>query len=150
MNLFFLGVRHSEHNVLVSAAPVWTFTCVDFSLGFSLLGGSMPKERIGQIQRIFFFLEGGGCSRQGFSVWPWLSWNSLCRPGWPRTQKSACLCLPSVGIKGVRHHARLDTKNLRRPSASACPQIPLGSLCSKGHTYPLPFSPWWYAILKQD
>jgi hypothetical protein len=20
-------------------------------------------------------------SRQGFSVWPWLSWNSLCRPG---------------------------------------------------------------------
>jgi hypothetical protein len=34
-----------------------------------------------------------------------LSWNSLCRPGWPRTQKSACLCLPSAGIKGVRHHA---------------------------------------------
>jgi hypothetical protein len=25
----------------------------------------------------------------------------------PRTQKSACLCLPSAGIKGVRHHARL-------------------------------------------
>jgi hypothetical protein len=34
------------------------------------------------------------------------SWNSLCRPGWPRTQKSACLCLPSAGVKGVRHHAR--------------------------------------------
>jgi hypothetical protein len=31
-----------------------------------------------------------------------LSWNSLCRPGWP--QKSACLCLPSAGIKGVSHH----------------------------------------------
>jgi hypothetical protein len=45
-------------------------------------------------------------SRQGFSVLPWLSWNSLCRPGWPRTQKSSCLCLPSAGIKGVRHHAR--------------------------------------------
>ena len=42
--------------------------------------------------------------RQGFSVYPWLSWNSLCRPGWPRTQKFACLCLPSAGIKGVRHH----------------------------------------------
>jgi hypothetical protein len=27
--------------------------------------------------------------------------------GWPRTQKSACLCLPSAGIKGVCHHARL-------------------------------------------
>jgi hypothetical protein len=46
--------------------------------------------------------------RQGFSVLPWLSWNSLCRPGWPRTQKSTCLCLPSAGIKGVRHHARLN------------------------------------------
>jgi hypothetical protein len=32
--------------------------------------------------------------------------NSLCRPGWPRTQKSACLCLPSAGIKGVGHHAQ--------------------------------------------
>jgi hypothetical protein len=28
----------------------------------------------------------------------------LCRPGWPRTRKSACLCLPSAGIKGVCHH----------------------------------------------
>jgi hypothetical protein len=34
---------------------------------------------------------------------PWLSWNSLCRPGWPGTQKSACLCHPSAGIKGMRH-----------------------------------------------
>jgi hypothetical protein len=42
--------------------------------------------------------------RQGFSVEPWLSWNSLCKPGWPQTQKSTCLCLPSAGIKGVRHH----------------------------------------------
>ena len=45
-------------------------------------------------------------SRQGFSVQvqPWLSQNSLCRPGMPRTQKSACLCLPSAGIKGVQQH----------------------------------------------
>jgi hypothetical protein len=46
--------------------------------------------------------------RQGFSLKPWLSWNSLCRPGWPQTQRSTCLCLPSAGIKGVRHHARLQ------------------------------------------
>jgi hypothetical protein len=61
-------------------------------------------------QALFFFLGGGGVGflRQGFSVYPWLSWNSLCRPGWPRTQKSACLCLPSAGIKGMRHHARLQ------------------------------------------
>jgi hypothetical protein len=26
---------------------------------------------------------------------------SLFSPGWPQTQKSACLCLPSAGIKGV-------------------------------------------------
>ena len=57
----------------------------------------------------FFFFSFFGFSRQGFSVLPWLSWNSLCRPGWPRTQKSACLCLPSAGIKGVRHHARLTS-----------------------------------------
>jgi hypothetical protein len=37
-----------------------------------------------------------GFLRQSFSVYPWLSWNSPCRPGWPRTQKSACLCLPSA------------------------------------------------------
>ena len=43
-----------------------------------------------------------GFSRQGFSVW--LSWNSLCRPGSPWTQKFACLCLPSAGFKGMCHH----------------------------------------------
>jgi hypothetical protein len=54
----------------------------------------------------FFFFFFFGFSRQGFSVLPWLSWNSRCRPGWPQTQKSACLCLRSAGIKGVRHHAQ--------------------------------------------
>jgi hypothetical protein len=33
-----------------------------------------------------------------------VSWNSLCRPGWPRTQKSTCFCLLSTRIKGVCHH----------------------------------------------
>jgi hypothetical protein len=56
---------------------------------------------------VYSTLLWGGELRQGFSVYPWLSWNSLCRPGWPRTQKSACLCLQSAGIKGVRHHAQL-------------------------------------------
>jgi hypothetical protein len=49
-------------------------------------------------------------------------WNSLCRPGWPRTQKPACLCLPSAGIKGVRHHARLkDFFNLFTLHPAHCP-----------------------------
>ena len=51
-------------------------------------------------------------SRQGFSVWPWLSWNSLCRPGWPHTQKSTCLCLPSAGIKGMCHKNSYKEKQL--------------------------------------
>jgi hypothetical protein len=37
-----------------------------------------------------------------------LSCNLLYRPGWPRTQKSTCLCLPSAGIKGVRHQSWLS------------------------------------------
>jgi hypothetical protein len=56
------------------------------------------------IYLLFIYLFVVVFSRQGFSVQSWLSWNSLCRPGWPQTQKSACLCLPSARIKGVRHH----------------------------------------------
>jgi hypothetical protein len=59
---------------------------------------------IGYYISLYIYLFIFGFSRQGFSVEPWLSWNSLCRPGWPQTQKSACLCLPSAGIKGVCHH----------------------------------------------
>jgi hypothetical protein len=33
--------------------------------------------------------------------------HSVDQSGWPQTQKSACLCLPRAGIKGMRHHARL-------------------------------------------
>jgi hypothetical protein len=59
-------------------------------------------QRINKTRSCFLFCFCFCCcsSRQGFSVWPWLSWNSLCRPGWPPTQKSACLCLPSAKIKG--------------------------------------------------
>jgi hypothetical protein len=60
------------------------------------------------ISRFFWFFFFVCFSRQGFSVYSWLSWNSLCRPGWPRTQKSACLCLQSAGIKGVRHRTLLN------------------------------------------
>lgn len=46
---------------------------------------------------IFFFF----IFRRGFPMKPWLSWNSLHKPGLPPTQRSVCLCLPSGGIKGV-------------------------------------------------
>jgi hypothetical protein len=32
----------------------------------------------------------------------------LYRPGWPRTQRSICLCLLCSGIKGVCHHHHSD------------------------------------------
>jgi hypothetical protein len=38
------------------------------------------------------------------SMYPWLAQNLLGRLGWPQTQRSACLCLLSAGIKGVYHH----------------------------------------------
>jgi hypothetical protein len=47
---------------------------------------------------LFFFCCLFGFLRQGFSVYPWLSWNSLCGPGWPQTQKSACLCLQNIVV----------------------------------------------------
>jgi hypothetical protein len=52
----------------------------------------------------FFFLVFQ--DKTGFVCVALLSWNLLCRPGWPRTQKSTylCLCLMNAGIKGVRHH----------------------------------------------
>lgn len=34
----------------------------------------------------------------------WLAWNSLCRPGWPWSQSSACFCLLGAGAKGFHHH----------------------------------------------
>lgn len=54
-NLLSLGGGHSKPSILVSAATVWTFAFVAFHLGFpykAILDFPMPKERIGQIQRI--------------------------------------------------------------------------------------------------
>jgi hypothetical protein len=80
---------------------------------------------------MFFFFFFCNFSRQGFSVFPWLSWNSLCRPGWPWTQKSACLCLPSAGIKGVHHHCpagcHVCSYDIRFLSFLECSPLPVGN-----------------------
>jgi hypothetical protein len=59
-------------------------------------------------------------------------WSTLCRPGWPQTQKSTCLCLPSAGIKGMRHHARHMITTLENAPQldlmEALPQLKLLSL----------------------
>lgn len=54
----------------------------------------------------FFWGVGGD---QGLSTEPWLSWNSICRPGWSQTQRSACLFLLSTGIKGMCLRALLSS-----------------------------------------
>jgi hypothetical protein len=65
-----------------------------------LLGSlTLKKKVVCFFVFLFFFSETGF-----LCITLALSWNSLCRPGWPRTQKSACLCLLSAGIKGVHHH----------------------------------------------
>lgn len=40
---------------------------------------------------LFVCLVWFGFSRQGFSMWSRLSWNSLCKPSWPQTHRSASL-----------------------------------------------------------
>lgn len=47
----------------------------------------------GNLQYIFL--------RQGLIIKSWLTWNSLCGPGWPQTHGATCLGLPSAGIKCV-------------------------------------------------
>jgi hypothetical protein len=34
----------------------------------------------------------------------------ICTPGWPQTQKSACLWLPNTGIKDMHHHCPVNVK----------------------------------------
>ena len=45
---------------------------------------------------------------------------SLCSPGCPGTQKSACLCLPSAVIKGVCHHCPARLLLHSAPRNAAC------------------------------
>jgi len=49
---------------------------------------------------VFFFQDGVSLCRVSTA----LAVLKLAQGGWPQTQGSACLCLPSAGIKGVYHH----------------------------------------------
>jgi hypothetical protein len=79
---------------------------------------------------------GGGGPRQGFSVYPWLSWNSLCKPGLPRTQKSTCLCLPNSGIKGMHHHTWLLMSVLCKQSYLCLSYASSHSCCECMNSHP--------------
>lgn len=57
---------------------------------------------------LFFSLFVLFVSETGFLyVAPWLYWNLLSRPGWSWTQRSACLCRQSAGIKAVCYYTQL-------------------------------------------
>lgn len=61
----------------------------------------------------FFFLP--HCPQNRVSLVIWLSWNSLWKPGWPRTQRFGCLWFLSAEIKGLCHHclARVNILYIR-------------------------------------
>jgi hypothetical protein len=63
------------------------------------LGLSLPAARGDFCLLVCFWL-----SRQGFSVYRWLSWNLLCRPGWPWIHRDPPASVSWVlGLK-VCHH----------------------------------------------
>ena len=64
----------------------------------------LPEKQFSREDWEFFFCFVCLFFETGFLCVAWPSRNSLCRPGQPQTQKSACLCLPSARIKGELHH----------------------------------------------
>ena len=78
-------LQHRHTQVCCVFAAIWClFVCLQLSLVFFVC--------------LFVFFK------TGFPCIAWLSWNSLCRPGWPPTQKSTCLLLPSDGITGLHNN----------------------------------------------
>lgn len=58
-------------------------------------------------------------------VWLWLSWTSLCTPGWSRTHRCTCLCSRALGLKvflqtGGAVHVSAQLSSFR-PAGSALP-----------------------------
>lgn len=81
------------------------FRCI---LSFHLVGSNQVIRLGTKCFYLFFWsillslLFGGqGLLRQGFSMYPSLSWNSLVL----NSQRSDCFCLPSAMMKGTCHHA---------------------------------------------
>lgn len=59
--------------------------------------------------------------RQGFTVWLWLAWSSLYKPGWPQSHRNplaSASCPPSAGIKDVYHHTWQDQDYLLETCSS--------------------------------
>jgi hypothetical protein len=76
------------------------FTCSNKMKKIDLAGST--RIRASAVCRFFFW--GEGVEFETLSLCSPGCPGTHSRPGWPQTQKSACLCLPSAGIKGVCHH----------------------------------------------
>lgn len=62
-----------------------TCTCIH---GNKVHTGCVPFYKLDLVCLALFHFQ------NGLSAQPWLSWNSLCKPGWPQTDKRfTCLCL---------------------------------------------------------
>lgn len=58
----------------------------------------------------FFFLCFSFCHMVSL-LWPWLTWNSLWRPGLSWTDRGSPACLLSAGTKGLCYHYKWLTLN---------------------------------------
>lgn len=82
----------------------FSFICLSIWKGASsqvLCEASASAELVILLSSASFFFSFFGFTKQSFSVWPWLSWNSLCKPNCPHTQRFACLWHLSAVIKGT-------------------------------------------------
>lgn len=89
-------------------------------------------------------------SRQAFSVYPWLSWNSLCKSGWSWTHRSSCLCPWIAGYLDSRCVPPLpETLNSDPPAStswmldSVLVHVVLESLCMLAYWATSPDSSSW-------
>ena len=71
---------------------------------YNLCHNFLISELIYKFQIILTFLYLSVCEIQFLCETVLHAWKSLCRPEWPQTQRSACLCLLSARIKGTYHH----------------------------------------------
>ena len=104
--LHLLGETHKDW--VAHVLYIWWGILSMFLGCWSVSGSLLLFGLVDTVGFLFGFFETGF-----LSVYSWLSCNSLCRPGWPWTQKSTCLCLPSAGIKGVYHHCSAANTFLR-------------------------------------
>jgi len=80
------------------------FIFVLFLLVFIAVVVWLLGDFLGFFVCLFVCLVGWLVFQHRISLCNLMSWSSNRRPSWPQTQRSACLCLLSIGMKGMGHH----------------------------------------------